>query len=202
MEEMVEVVAEEQAPKLSEVIPTLGSPSSTLATSKTLGAEQATLMCALLSASVASSKHGAKQHLEPAPKVDNDEPELELGPETEKKAEITPAPEADPNMKPDEQAIAVDDLPLVQSPAELSPEQSPLPVSMPLPVPLPVLHPSIFAPARPSPFPSHYAEAAEYAEAHPAPETCPWPDAVPLPPCSTPPLPLRACAHEAPQAAQ
>jgi hypothetical protein len=85
MEETVEVVTKEQVLKLSKVVPILGGPLSTLATSKTLGAEQATPMHVSSSASVALCR--AKQHLKPALKVDDDEPEPEPEPETEKKAE-------------------------------------------------------------------------------------------------------------------
>ncbi len=80
MEEMVEAVTKEQAPKLSKVILMFSGPSSTPATTKTLAPEQAVPMRASLSASVASSKHGPKQHLELAPNIDD---ELEPEPESE-----------------------------------------------------------------------------------------------------------------------
>jgi hypothetical protein len=130
-EEPVEEVAEKQPPKLSRVVATCG-PSSTLATSKTLAAEQAPPVRASSTASLASSKRGAK-HSESAPKAEQ-EPEQEPKPEQE--AESRPAPAADAEQIPDERAVRRS--PPARTP---SPERSPLPV----PVPLPVLHPSIFS---------------------------------------------------------
>ncbi len=65
--------------------------------------------------------------MEPASKANGDEPELDLGLELEKNTETMPAPEVELKTKPTERAIAVDNLPLAQSPAELSPEKLPLP---------------------------------------------------------------------------
>lgn len=133
MGEAMEKAGEEQSPTLSsKVIPKSRGPSSTLG-SKTLGAEQVAPMRPGSSASVASSKRGAKQRSEPAPKA-----------EQEQEPKPTPPPAADPEDKAEaaENVVpVVDSYPRAQSPAEPSPEQSPLPV----PVPLPVLHPSIFS---------------------------------------------------------
>jgi len=131
--------AEEQPAKSSTAVPRSGDPSpkSTLATSKTLGADQAAAMRPSPAASVASSKRRAKQRSEPAKEAEREpEPELEKEPEPESKQ---PAPEVDPETKPDKPVMV--ESPRALSHAEPSPEQSPLPV----PVPLPVLHPSIFS---------------------------------------------------------
>lgn len=134
-EEPVEEVAEKQPSTLSRVVPTLGGPSSTLATSKTLGGEQAPPVRASSSASVASSKRGVK-HSEPVQKA---EQELEPEPTPDQEAESRPAPAADAEAKPDEPAVP--NSPPARTHVDSSPERSPSPV----PVPLPVLHPSIFS---------------------------------------------------------
>ena len=137
MSELMEKAGEDQSPApSSEVVSKSRGPSSTLG-SKTLGAEQVAPMRAASSASVASSKRGAKQRSEPAPKAERE-------PEPEPEPEPTPPPAADPEAKAEvaeDVEPAADKSPRAQSPAEPSPEQSPLPV----PVPLPVLHPSIFS---------------------------------------------------------
>lgn len=133
---------EEQPTKSSTLVPTSGdlSSKSTLATSKTLGADQVAPMRPSPAPSVASSKRRVKQLSEPAKEAEKEpEPELELEPEPEPELE-QPAPEADPESKIDDEPVMVDS-PQALSQAEPSPEQSPLPV----PVPLPVLHPSIFS---------------------------------------------------------
>jgi len=144
MDEMMEEAAEaeEQPAKSSTVTPRSGDPSSksTLATSKTLGADQTAPTRPSPAASVASSKRRAKERSEPAKEAEKvPEPEPELKPEPEPEPELTPVPEADPETKPDEPVLV--ESPRALSQAEPSPEQSPLPV----PVPLPVLHPSIFS---------------------------------------------------------
>jgi hypothetical protein len=88
-------------------------------------------MHALSSVSVASSKHGAKRHLEPALKMSSNEAELDLGLKLKKNTETMPAPEVEPKTKPTERAVAVDSLPLAQSPAELSPPTAALAYPVP-----------------------------------------------------------------------